>query len=77
MGRMATAMTVVLGAAAGTAASDVASFGLPEELSRYREWSSPTKEPVAVPLRLWGQCAPVLPEQRAGRCASTARTPSG
>ena len=65
MGRMGTAMALVLGAAAGTAASDVASFGLPGELAGYREWSSPTKEPVEVPYRLWIQCARVRPEQRA------------
>jgi hypothetical protein len=46
-------------------ASDVASLGLPEELARYREWSSPTKEPVAVPYRLWIQCSRPEPEQRA------------
>jgi hypothetical protein len=59
------ALMIAVGAAAGAVASDIASFGLPEELARYREWSSPTKEPVAVPYRLWIQCMRPEPEQRA------------
>jgi hypothetical protein len=59
------ALTIAVGVAAGTAASDVASFGLPEDLARYREWSSPTKEPVAVPYRMWILCSRPEPEQRA------------
>jgi len=65
MRRTLAALTIAVGVAAGTAASDVASFGLPEDLARYREWSSPTKEPVAVPDWLWRQCDYVRPEQRA------------
>jgi Cytochrome P460 len=59
------ALAIAVGAAAGTAASDIATFRLPEELARYREWSSPTTEPVAVPHRMWIQCMRPEPEQRA------------
>jgi hypothetical protein len=30
---------------------------LPADLAGYRFWSSPTKEPVAVPAYLWNMCA--------------------
>ena len=38
---------------------------LPAELAGYRTWTSPTKEPVAVPAYLWNMCAIPTAEHRA------------
>jgi len=41
------------------------SLGLPAGLAEYRTWAPLTKEPQAVPLALWLQCAAVTSDQRA------------
>ena len=41
------------------------SLALPPELAAYRDWSAQTREPVAVPLKLWMLCSRPTAEQRA------------
>jgi hypothetical protein len=65
MRRAFCAVTMAVGAAAGAAASDVASFGLPEDLASYRSWKSPTELPVTVEQEVSVLCAPALPRPTA------------
>jgi hypothetical protein len=58
MRRTCLALAIALGTDAGTAASDIASFGLPEELASYRSWKSPTEKPVTVDVEVSALCMP-------------------